>query len=104
MDGGLNVFVGRLWLNFHNHGWTLWCCYLSCLHSWCGNLLSIQYREDVFMSCGRCLLLEVEMLWPVSYILRLVLYSTKKFHCLIPEGPKVWLLQMFNLGVEIVAE
>ena len=34
----------------------------------------------------------------------LVLYSTKKLHCLIPEGQKVLLLQVFNLGVEIVAE
>ena len=33
-----------------------------------------------------------------------VLYFTEKFHCLIPEGQKVLLLQLFNLGVEIVAE
>ena len=33
-----------------------------------------------------------------------VLYSTTEFHCLIPEGKKVLLLQVFNLGVEIVAE
>ena len=34
----------------------------------------------------------------------LVLYSTKKFCCHIPGCQKVLLLQVFNLGVEIVAE
>ena len=33
----------------------------------------------------------------------LVLYSTKMFHCFIPEGQKVLILQVFNLRVEIVA-
>ena len=34
----------------------------------------------------------------------LVLYFTQKFHCLIPEGQKVSLLQVFNLRVKIAAE
>ena len=34
----------------------------------------------------------------------LVLYFTEKFHCLIPEGQKVSLLQVFNLRVDIDAE
>ena len=32
----------------------------------------------------------------------LVLYFTENFHCFIPEGQKVSLLQVFNLRVEIV--
>ena len=34
----------------------------------------------------------------------LVLYFTEKLHCLIPEGKKVLLLQVFNLRVEVFAE
>ena len=34
----------------------------------------------------------------------LVLYFTQKLHCLIPEGKKVSLFKVFNLGVEIIAE
>ena len=34
----------------------------------------------------------------------LVLYFTEKLHCLIPEGQKVSLLQVFHLRVEIVEE
>ena len=32
----------------------------------------------------------------------LVLYFTEKLHCLIPEGQKVSLLQVFNIRVKIV--
>ena len=50
----------------------------------CGNLLTCCDLSLVFFS--------------------LVLYFTEKFHCLIPEGQKVLLLQVSNLRVEIVEE
>ena len=74
------------------------------------NWLSSQYGEDVFMSCGglccfwnlkSCDLLTFCDLSFVFF--GLVLYSTKKFHCLI-QGQKVSVPQVFNLGVELVAE
>ena len=34
----------------------------------------------------------------------IVLYFTQKLLCLIPEGKKVSLFKVFNLGVEIIAE
>ena len=84
---------------------------LLCNLSWCGNLLSIRYCEDVFMSCcGLCCFWKLKCFDLLSCcdlslaFFGLVLYSTQKFHCLIPVGQKVSLLQVFNLGVEIAAE
>ena len=60
-------------------------------------------------------LVKVEMLWKLKCgdlltcgdlslaFFGLVLYITRKFHCLIPGGQKVSLLQVFNLRVEIAA-
>ena len=61
------------------------CCGLCCFWKWkCGDLLSCCDLSLKFFG--------------------LVLNATKKFPCLISEGQKVLLFQVFNFGVEIVAE
>ena len=69
------------------------------------------YGEYVFTSCcGLCCFWKLkcgDLLTcgdlPLVFF-GLVLYFTEKFHCLIRKGQKVFLLLVFNLGVEIVAE
>ena len=61
------------------------CCGLCCFWKLkCGDLLSCCDLYLVFFG--------------------LVLYFTEKFHCLIPEGQKVSIIQVFNLIVKIVTE
>ena len=103
----LTSVIVELW----HHSRLLRCCYLCWLYSWRGYLLCIQYREDVFTSCcGLCRFWKLKCCDLLSCcdlsraFFSLVLYSNKKFHCLIPEGQKVSLLQVFNLGLVIVAE
>ena len=81
------------------------------LHTWYGDWLSIRYGEYVFTCCcGLCCFWKLkcgDLLSCCDLSLTffgLSLYFTEKFHCLIPKGQKDSLLQVLNLGMEIVAE